>query len=837
MPKPRHPFDIALLTISLAIGIPLVLLMFGALRTRQLQSKANPRWAQFAKTSTPQSTLFSESTESRSVIRTASILTGSGTAHDPPHRPSIDSNLTGLISDHSSIDVRDHSNEAKSDTSEPHVPADDDEPDVAPIIFRAVDDDDSIKTAHATERFESLLEEIRQRLDQIALSQREHHEDDVIRESRFLEAMTRLMESAVAEAAKMKGFPAPEAARTHDGLARGAQSTDVSLDDPAPPRPAAKQATPVESSSEPIESANPEAERASEFDEPIRPKMEPAKIRRLEDQSSFEPSDVDASVVKPSPVKRKKPSVPAELDREQGHSPADQVPNSPGDNHEEAPVHRHPVSLPTNPSSVTPYDPPPAPESIHIERSQGLDGTDLFTMDIRDADIREFFHRFSEATRISILPSPEVQGRITLNLHEVRLETAFKAIIKSRGYVCEREDDIVLVSTREESAQLKKQNRTLVMKIYQPVHLDAAELNRLIEPLLSPDGRHSVTSSGQIQQVSQQLGSVHESPAPRDAVVVQDVAEVHGQIEQILVDLDVAPLQVEIEARILSVRLSGRFQHGVDLCRLPCQPEAMDAFGARGLKLGRISCQVPSFIRALEQVADAKVVTSQRIQVLNKHKAEMLIGDRIADPSQPAGSAVEAGTRLVFCPSISIDGSIRMEIHPERSTVSTLKRTSAVRQMTAELTTHVLVRDGATVAVGGLVVEQPVNRPSRVSLMHAIPTMGSSLRHCREGTQRTELIILVTPRVISDFDSSDFGPTVQQASMSTAATFRERECGVNRHQMAKAHYNRALGYYQQGNYVKARQQIDVSLCGNRSDVDAVQLRNQITTCLSQRAAR
>lgn len=797
MPKPRHPFDIALLTISLAIGIPLVLLMFGALRTRQLQSKANPRWAQFAQTSAPQATLFSESTDSRSVIRTASIRTASPQEHDTERRTSFESNLTDSISANSSNDEHVQSGEDERPIADPIVNPEEYEPVVtAPIIFRAVDDDNAIKTAHATERFESLLEEIRLRLDQIALRQLEHHADDTVRESQFLESMTRLMESAAAKTTVPTHVPVPAREVTPDS-------------DPA---------------------------RESEFDEPVRERTEPAKIRRQDEQPLVDQSDAD-SLTKPGPTKPTRPTAPSDRDRNPDHSPADPVPVGSNNALESAPDRQPQERTTAQPELVFPNETMSAPESIQIERIPGPDGTDLFTMDIRDADICEFFHKLSESTRISILPSPGVQGRISLNLHQVRLEAAFNSIIKSRGYVCEREDDIVIVSTREESGRLKDEHRTLVMKIYQPVHMEAAELNQLIQPLLSADGRHSVTSSNDQQHVPQIIVSERQTPAPRDAVIVQDVADVHRQIEQILVDLDVAPLQVEIEARILSVRLVGRFQHGVDLCQLPCQPETTEPLAVGSLKLGRISCQVPSFIRALEQVADARVVTSQRIQVLNKHKAEMLIGDRIADPSQPTGSALAAGTRLVFCPSISMDGSIRMEIHPERSSATLIKRGTTIHQTTAELTTHVLVRDGATVAVGGLVLEQPIHKPSRLPLMNAIPAMGSSLRHRREGFERIELMILVTPRIISDSDSSCIGQAMQQVSIPATTTFRDRQSGMNQHQMARAHYNRAFGYFQQGNYIKARQQIDVSLCGNRSDAEAVKLRNQIATCLSQRATR
>jgi hypothetical protein len=441
--------------------------------------------------------------------------------------------------------------------------------------------------------------------------------------------------------------------------------------------------------------------------------------------------------------------------------------------------------------------------------------------------------------QISIIPSPEIQGRISLNLRDVRIDAALKAIIAAQDYVIERDDNIFIVRTLAETARRKHQNRKLIVKIYRPNFLSAVELIGLIEPLLSSDGRHSATSPDLAGLADAEGSSAGDATAQRDTVIVQDVPEVLDQIDQILVDVDVPPLQVSIEAKILSVRLSDGIQQGIDLSQLPCHRDSGISMAEGGLKQARLSCSIPTFIKSCERLADTSVVTSQRIQVLNKHRAEMLIGDRIGYQSQ-AGSEVrfmDAGTRLILRPSISADGFIRLEIHPERSSATAAKRSRQPVQTTAELTTQVMIRDGATVAIGGLIAEQGTDSTNRLPVVGSIPVIGIPFRNKRERLQRTELIVLVTPKIVIDCDNEAEGKCLEHAAEERAAEFRDKQSPKSRHNLARAHYDRACQDYQQGNFVKARQQINASLRENKTDLDAIRLRNQIDQCLVPRVIR
>jgi len=116
-------------------------------------------------------------------------------------------------------------------------------------------------------------------------------------------------------------------------------------------------------------------------------------------------------------------------------------------------LHENPVNVPPEKRlSNSNHD---DAESIQIRRDTGRDMVDIFTMDVHDADIRQFLTRLSEVAGVGILASPGVQGRISLHLRNVRLESAIKAIAKSRDYVFQRESGILVIRTAEEATRIK----------------------------------------------------------------------------------------------------------------------------------------------------------------------------------------------------------------------------------------------------------------------------------------------------------------------------------------------------------------------------------------------
>ncbi|MEI8017198.1 MAG: hypothetical protein WCH39_03310, partial [Schlesneria sp.] len=451
--RPRTPFETAFWAMVLAIGLPVVVLMFGAIRARQLQSTAHPRWAKFAKGSLAKSQEPKTQTASHSIpARPSTVQIQEITPSDTNHTPLPQVNFTGSVTRRKPIEptVAAESAAASSTNTtnttntrfQPESRFQPEFEELPPIIFRPVDDEDDSLTAKSTRRLESQLTDVRQQLDRLTTQQFQQQAEEIARQTKLLDVITKLNE-----------------------------------------RPSS-------------DSASPELTSVPCTKEPAFDPQPPTLI-------------------------------------------AENLPNTFDALPDETPMVEVPAPLPADRS----YDDEPM---IRVRRSTDLSMPDTFSLDADDADIRHVFAKLSEVAQISIIPSPEIQGRISLNLRDVRIDAALKAIIAAQDYVIERDDNIFIVRTLAETARRKHQNRKLIVKIYRPNFLSAVELIGLIEPLLSSDGRHSATSPDLAGLADSEGFSASDATAQRDTVIVQDVPEVLDQIDQILVDVDVPPLQVSI---------------------------------------------------------------------------------------------------------------------------------------------------------------------------------------------------------------------------------------------------------------------------------------------------
>lgn len=469
--------------------------------------------------------------------------------------------------------------------------------------------------------------------------------------------------------------------------------------------------------------------------------------------------------------------------------------------------------------------------------SEGSLADEKFSLQVHDAELTQVLDMLAQLAGVNILPSADVQGRVSLNLQDVTVERALEAILKSRGFVHEREADFIYVRSEAEVARIKLRNRQLVSKLYQPMYISASELSKLLTPLLTREiGQHSVTSPIPIGDTA------GDEFAQRDALLVQDYPEVIAAIDRVIIEMDVPPLQVLIEAKILSVTLSDTMEYGVNFTLLNGRHQGVGATlptadrvgNSCGLKHGFVS-DVAGFIKSLESIGDTSLVSAPSIRVVNKQKAEMIIGDRLSYKTLAFNGAqtienvqfLDAGTKLMFRPFISPDGLVRLEVHPERSSATINKGTGLPSLSTTEVMTNIMVRDGCTVVIGGLISEEALESIDRVPLLSALPLVGVPFRNKAERTKRTELIVLITPHIVTEPDAAIEGAALQAETEDRAAHFRDNLSHVNRHNLTRGHYERAQDYFDQGNLLKARQQIDAALKQNKADLESLRLKAQI----------
>jgi type IV pilus assembly protein PilQ len=489
--------------------------------------------------------------------------------------------------------------------------------------------------------------------------------------------------------------------------------------------------------------------------------------------------------------------------------------------------------------------------TIKIVQGEPGDADERFSIQVQDANLTEVLEMLGQLAGVNILASRDVQGRVSLNLQDVNVDKALDAILRSQGYVHEREGDFIYVKSAAEATAMKQANRKLITKIYQLHYINATEIQKLISPILTPEiGRHAITSPAQSGIAPTSTDAGGDGLSQRDTLLVQDFPEVIAEVDKILIELDVPPLQVMIEAKILSVALSDTMAFGVNFALLNgakgfpatgsmVPPAGESLSSSAGLKYGFIQGDTHAFIKSLEAIADTSLVAAPQLRVLNKQKAELIIGQRLGYKTLAFNGTqtienvqfMDTGTKLVFRPFISPDGLVRLEVHPERSRAKINEKTGLPNAETTEVTTNVMVRDGTTVVLGGLISEECREAIDRVPVLGSIPWVGGAFRNKSEQVSRNEMIVLITPRIVTEPEAMMEGEKLQVETESRAAYFRDSLSPHNRTSLTRAHYERACACFEQGNLLKAKQQIDAALLQNKGDLECQKLKLKIDQAL------
>lgn len=517
-----------------------------------------------------------------------------------------------------------------------------------------------------------------------------------------------------------------------------------------------------------------------------------------------------------------------------------------------------------SPEESDPQESSSGPKGPVLRAQSNEDNPERFSMQFQDAEITEVLAMLGELAGINILVGKDVTGKVpAANLQDVTIEQALEAILRSLGYVFERDGEFVFVMTAQEAQARKNLTRKLITKVYRPHYISVADLEALIIPLQTPEvGKIAKTTPSQVGIASSAESAGGDQLSQSDAIVVLDYPEVIAEIDQIVAEMDVPPQQVVIEAMILSVSLTDELEFGVNFALLNGDNDNLLVFGngktlnssvgfpgtdesilppmgefiadAAGLKYGFLRGDVSGFIEALETISDTNLIASPQIRVLNKQKAELIIGEQLAytTTTQNGTSSVEnvnfldVGTKLILRPFISSDGLVRMEIHPEQS-AGVIDNRGLPNKTTTEVTTNVMVRDGTTVVIGGLIEEQVVESVDRVPLLGAIPLVGAAFRNKTERIERTELIVLITPRIVREPDAEIEGASLRYENERRHEHFRNELSPINRRNLARIKRERAEYYFHRGEYAKAHEHIEAALELNKNDLQALRLRDQI----------
>lgn len=317
--------------------------------------------------------------------------------------------------------------------------------------------------------------------------------------------------------------------------------------------------------------------------------------------------------------------------------------------------------------------------------------------------------------------------------------------------------------------------------IYRVQNGKASDLAKLVEAMFGSPKQQ------QTELTNSRQPAIKISNAPTNLRVVADESSnsliITGsphyfkQIRQAMIELDSAPLQVLVEAKIMELTLSDDLKYGIEWylqgSRANTQTTSSLDFGARGLGITapgfsyvlERAGQVRAALNALAGDSRLKVLSSPSLMVLNNQTASILVGDEVPVPTRqvisnispeaPTINEIEyrnTGILLTVTPRVNSGGMVTMDINQEVSSVTrnTVSQIDAPTIQQRQLNSTVSIQSGQTVVLGGLIREQQSLSDSGVPVLKSLPGVGKLFSTTNDNVLRTELVALITPRVINN---------------------------------------------------------------------------------------
>lgn len=454
-------------------------------------------------------------------------------------------------------------------------------------------------------------------------------------------------------------------------------------------------------------------------------------------------------------------------------------------------------------TNTTTHSDPNTPE---MDEGEGVEVSEYMTVDIfvQDEDLATVLQMLSLQSQRNIVASRDVVATVTANLYGVTFYEALDAILHVNGYGYVEQGNFIYVYPAEVIQQMQAEQRRVISKVIQLNYLNANDAAEFVAPLLSPDvGQIKTNGDVGAFTLTDNTPSGNEEFALSATLVVYDYPENVEEIEELLRQLDTRPAQVLVEASILQMRLTEDNAFGIDFSIIgdidfqdfgtlggplgivdsllqnndetaftPADNNASglqstpgNTSGPATLKVGVVQDDFSIFARFLDEVSDTTVLSNPKILTLNRQPARVLVGRKIGYLSTTTTETstsqtvefLDTGTQLAFRPFISTDGMIRMELAPSvsegfirNSTDATGSTVTIPDEVTQEISTNVMVRDGSTVVLGGLFREQTDLSRSQVPILGDIPLLGTAFRGHDDTTDRTEIIFMIKPTIVND---------------------------------------------------------------------------------------
>ncbi len=417
-------------------------------------------------------------------------------------------------------------------------------------------------------------------------------------------------------------------------------------------------------------------------------------------------------------------------------------------------------------------------------------------MDLINVDLKDFFRFIKEISGLNVIVDPGVKGNVTIDVTDIPWDQALALVLRNNSLECEQQGNVLRIATletlRTEAEARKAQQDAQALQI--PRQTVTWYLSYAHAKDVAPIVKKFLSSRGDVV-----------SDDRSNALIIQDIPQTTAAIQSLLKDMDRRTPQVEIEARVVaatrtfvrdigtqlgfgwgsgSTAVGGATATGgpspIAVTGQPVQFITATPPASAGTTSGfsvplfsNLAAIAPTsglsftnnssnyrldFILTMaESRGLVKILSRPRITTFNNLQALVKQGTRIPVVTQaqlggpPTVQYIDAFLRLQVVPQITADNTIFLQLDLE-NTVPDFSRVTGTQLnpslITQQATTNVLVTDGGTVVIGGVIQTQNSVAINQVPLLGNIPIIGNAFKHTVVNTSTQELIFFISPKIV-----------------------------------------------------------------------------------------
>ena len=410
--------------------------------------------------------------------------------------------------------------------------------------------------------------------------------------------------------------------------------------------------------------------------------------------------------------------------------------------------------------------------TVVTTKTKDSSGKDTLSVDFPDTDIREILRNVADLFELNLVMPDTLQGKASIKLRDVTWRQIFEVVLKQVGYTFIEKDNIVKIVSLNDLQNEPFSTRTFTFE-----NVSSSSIKPLIDPMLTP--KRDATASSPAQ-----AGGTIVNSELANELIITDQSTVLTRIGEMIHRLDAEPRQVVIETKFVEISkddtknrevalgyknlktgltLGTGLSSGTGYTNFPFTIGSGSLLGGSPTVVFNQN-EYSALLNVLNSATNVRLVTNPTIVAINGSKSQIKIGRELqlvtitttTSGSTPVSTATAGdikfvGISLEVTPQITGSKLISLKVKPVKSSVFKIKTFQQndfydIDKREGDL--NIILRDGQTAAIGGLVDTITSKTQTKVPLLGDIPLLGNLFKTTADTVNETNLVIFITATVL-----------------------------------------------------------------------------------------